>query len=279
MPRFQFRIYQLMVLAALVASVIGILRMKIRHDAEVARVEQARIAELQTREESIRIEAGEGAKTIPLADAEVMALARTSQAPLPVRPDEDDPEPVFTETDRHVLDALLRIVAEDQDFKAFTGGRTRLVVLPKISKRERPEAFTRPGGEANKRLDWEEFKSLRPPFDELPDALSKEIWLCWARRNSKKNASLSTYSPSIARVSVEYVEQISNFLGEFGRKYPDVRAYLNVSLPGYSIDGKTACVQFHSGPGDIHAGPQGYFVFTHRDGRWRLKWCTVFRLT
>jgi hypothetical protein len=60
--------------------------------------------------------------------------------------------------------------------------------------------------------------------------------------------------------------------GGFEAKYPDAKGYVAASLPGYTRDGRTAYVSFFSGPGGIHGGPSGEFLFAYREGRWTLIW-------
>lgn len=264
----RFTIRHLMLGIAIVAALIGGLRLKLRRDdmlAQAALAAHMKAAEEESRLARVEYEARDAEAARFAAEDEARLFTQAGPAPPPTRPDDDDP--TFTETDRHILDALLKVLIEDDKFSP-AGRGTRLIVVPEIQALRMPKDV-----DANGKATFEPFPDWQiedwdRQDDCLAEVLSREVWRSWARRNTKKNVSLARYRPSNDRVSVQDAPKTEFGLGSFRGKYPDTKGYLFVSLPGYSKDAKTVGIHFDSGPGHIHGGPSGDYVFTYRSGRW-----------
>lgn len=93
------------------------------------------------------------------------------------------------------------------------------------------------------------------------------------RRNPpKKSYSLVTYHPTDSRILVRDLEHVdlSDFTDEFATTFPEAQAYVNMSLPGFSHDGRTAFAIFTFGP-DYHSG-SGYCLLTREGDGWKVAW-------
>jgi hypothetical protein len=89
------------------------------------------------------------------------------------------------------------------------------------------------------------------------------------RRNPREgHFSLVRYHPSNPTFLVRDLNRIDDL--EFWAEYPDARGYVSPMLPGYSLDGLTACLFFRFGP--TPHGALGCYLLRRVKGRWEVVW-------
>jgi hypothetical protein len=175
----------------------------------------------------------------------------------------DDKKRAVRDDDYKILDVVLLDVF---DYKAFrimaVAGKKNRIVLDVRSLGAGWSSFL-----SDDRLDRED-------HDKDPHFIPAEIRQDLRRRNSSKPVSLSQFKPASPKVLIEHLNESDTVerSGTFREKYPDAAGFLQVWLPGYSKDGRTAVFRACFGPVP-HLATVTYHL-AKNDGRWIVVWRT-----
>jgi len=108
--------------------------------------------------------------------------------------------------------------------------------------------------------------------DKKPYLIPADIRADLRRRNPKEPVSLRGFKPSRTKILLRDLSGLKRF-GEFERKHPDARGYVEAWLPGYSKDGQTAVLRAWFGP--TSHGATATYMLANKKGRWAIVWRKV----
>jgi len=107
------------------------------------------------------------------------------------------------------------------------------------------------------------------PAHEVPLEIRADL----KRRNPKGASwSLAFYQPETPNILVRDLTRIQPE-DAFWDDFPHARCYVEVHLPGYSSDGRTALLSFFLGPAP--GGLLGYYLLKIVHGHWEVVWRSV----
>lgn len=214
---------------------------------------------LQNREEIVPIIGKAGGKGRPMGALRKAMEAATRRwelehpAPVPA-PSRDR---VLTDDDQSVLDAVLVDLLTEKSSDAFLPGLVARPDLVLINKTPSGRGLTLSDDQLNAELDTKQ---------------ANDVTLAMREHLAQQNGeafSLTNYKPTSTHIVLAGEEALRARFG-FSDKHPRARGWIQVYLPGYSMDQDRAILRFYLGP-SAHGAAGTYFLIKQADA-WRVEW-------